>query len=549
MDRKEEAPQKKASISCKLREFGNLRFRRKEYEKAEEMFSESIVRAREAKCAEDEMLALSNRAITRMKRRQYELALKDCDVSIEISERNGALSAEKAYFRRAQCLEKLGLFSKALIAYSEASDVVTNTKAKERCRKAVLKLEQCIHEKNEEKVSIGNDIALDTKQKVDEEDVTKTKIIRLNFTSSPPPPPHPAMISADGCTRYCDSCGMYGAINRCGGCKKTIYCTRNCQESHWPFHKRTCGDVVQPKSLRGKAGLDNVGNTCFLASVVQCLSHTTPITRLLLGNRHIKDINRDNPLGTRDAEVAAEYVSVLKRLWFSSRFSHSPLRLHRAIVQTREEFVNSYSQQDSHELLMFLLDALHEDLNRVLDKPSTEPVEDEGRPDHVVAEETWSRYLLRNSSIVIDFMTGQFKSTVTCPSCERVSVSFDPFTCATLPMIPASAREIKIKITLKRRRGRMEILELKLPLNSKIRDLKDAIASSSNVNQDQMYVVRYCEGRHTNNYKNKIAIRDIEYEDIILVHEFEKPSQGYRHVLVYTYVSCERVEGVCLFVV
>ena len=63
-------------------------------------------------------------------------------------------------------------------------------------------------------------------------------------------------------------------------------------------------------SRKGKAGLKNVGNTCFLSSVVQCLSHTTPITRILLGNRHVKDINRDNPLGTKDAEVVAEYVLV-----------------------------------------------------------------------------------------------------------------------------------------------------------------------------------------------------------------------------------------------
>ena len=184
---------------------------------------------------------------------------------------------------------------------------------------------------------------------------------------------------------------------------------------------------------------------------------------------------------------------------------------------------------------MFLLDALHEDLNRVRDKPYIEAVEDGGRPDRVVAEETWSKYLLRNRSIIVDYCTGQFKSAVTCPSCERVSVNFEPFTCATLPMIPASQREIKIRITLKRRRGSMKRIEIKCPANSKIRDVKHLLAQNSEVNHDCLYVVELYRGKHHKIFRNKNFVRDIEDEDIILAHEFLKPSQGYRHVLAYTY--------------
>lgn len=231
-------------------------------------------------------------------------------------------------------------------------------------------------------------------------------------------------------------------------------------------------------------------------------------------------------------------MSLLKKLWFSSRSSHSPLRLHKAIVRTRTEFVNAYSQQDSHELLMFLLDALHEDLNRVRDKPYIDAVEDEGRPDRIVAEETWSKHLLRNRSIVVDYCTGQFKSAVTCPSCERVSVNFEPFTCATLPMISASQREIKLRITLKPRRGSRDTIEIKLPANSKIRDLKHALAQTKNckVTHDCLYVVELYRGRHHKVFRNKNFIRDIEDGDVLLAHEFLKPSQGYRHVMAYTYI-------------
>lgn len=44
-------------------------------------------------------------------------------------------------------------------------------------------------------------------------------------------------------------------------------------------------------------------------------------------------------------------------------------------------------QHDAQELLAFLLDGLHEDLNRVHDKPYVELRDSEGRPDVIVAQE------------------------------------------------------------------------------------------------------------------------------------------------------------------
>lgn len=45
---------------------------------------------------------------------------------------------------------------------------------------------------------------------------------------------------------------------------------------------------------------------------------------------------------------------------------------------------SGYQQQDSQELLAFLLDGLHEDLNRVKKKPYLALRDAEGRPDEVV---------------------------------------------------------------------------------------------------------------------------------------------------------------------
>lgn len=54
-------------------------------------------------------------------------------------------------------------------------------------------------------------------------------------------------------------------------------------------------------------------------------------------------------------------------------------------------------------------------------KPYTETVEDQGRPDEVVADEAWAVHKKRNDSFIVDLFQGQYKSKLVCPVCGKVS--------------------------------------------------------------------------------------------------------------------------------
>ena len=50
----------------------------------------------------------------------------------------------------------------------------------------------------------------------------------------------------------------------------------------------------------------------------------------------------------------------------------------------------------------------------------------EDMPDEEAAQDAWNRHLLRNESVISDLFYGQYKSTINCNQCNRLSVTFDP---------------------------------------------------------------------------------------------------------------------------
>ncbi|GJQ78053.1 hypothetical protein Trydic_g2397 [Trypoxylus dichotomus] len=180
----------------------------------------------------------------------------------------------------------------------------------------------------------------------------------------------------------------------------------------------------------GATGLQNLGNTCFMNAALQAVSNTRPLT--LYFQRDLSELNCTNPLGTK-GQVAKRYAELCRDLWAGSTRSVAPIRL-RLCVTKHAPNLGGGGQHDSQELLAWLLDSLHEDLNRVPKKQFVELRDSDGRPDAVVADEAWGQHLARDHSIITDLFYGQLKSKVTCQTCGHESVKFDPFNLLSLPL-------------------------------------------------------------------------------------------------------------------
>lgn len=189
---------------------------------------------------------------------------------------------------------------------------------------------------------------------------------------------------------------------------------------------------VQSMHAPGATGLHNLGNTCFMNAALQVLFNTQPLTQYFRQNMHLYELNMANKLGTK-GQLALRYADLLKEVWTASTRSVAPLKLRFCMTKYAPQFAGG-GQHDSQELLEWMLDGLHEDLNRVTEKPYSELKDSDGRPDSVVAAEAWSQHHARNQSVVIDLFYGQLKSKVSCLGCGRESVRFDPFSLLSLPL-------------------------------------------------------------------------------------------------------------------
>lgn len=189
----------------------------------------------------------------------------------------------------------------------------------------------------------------------------------------------------------------------------------------------------------GNLGLANLGNTCYMNLALQCLLHVPEINHYFFLNLFENELNRSNPLGNK-GDVANAFGSLLRKLFDTTTSSYVSPRDFKHTIGRYSSLFQGYLQQDSQEFLSWLLDALHEDLNRIYNKPYCEKPElsddDLGNADAILrlAEMCWKQHKQRNDSVIVDLFTGMYQSTLVCPDCSKTSITFDPFNDLTLPL-------------------------------------------------------------------------------------------------------------------
>mmetsp|Transcript_30500 Transcript_30500/g.55691 ORF Transcript_30500/g.55691 Transcript_30500/m.55691 type:complete len:937 (+) Transcript_30500:223-3033(+) len=277
----------------------------------------------------------------------------------------------------------------------------------------------------------------------------------------------------------------------------------------------------------GAVGLQNLGNTCFMNSSLQCLSHVRALREFFVDEAYKDDLNAD--AFKTAGKLAEAFAKLLRLMWNPETTQVAPRNFKWQIGQFAEQFAG-YGQQDSMEFIEYVLDGLKEDVNKVKGpKPFVELKEADGREDQVVADEARHNYLQRNNSRIDELFLGFFKSTVTCPqpNCGRVSVTFDPFLSVKLSLVStAKEKQTTLEVTVVPIDGQVKLYQATVSKFGNADDIIEAAASQAGIDPKRCLLAEvYMRKLYKFFNANDSVESSIKLNDILVLYELENVSE------------------------